>query len=47
MTKFSKINIPKGIEIEKNNNLKDLLSEIEIMKINEQIHNDIKKDYSK
>ena len=38
---ISKINIAQGIELDKNNNYKGLLSEIEIMKINEHIHNDI------
>ena len=38
---ISKINISQGLDIEKNKNYKGLLSEIEIMKINEHIHNDI------
>ena len=41
ITNISKINIAQGIEMEKNNNYKGLLSEIEIMKINEHIHKDI------
>ena len=40
IAKISKININQGIEMEKNNNYKGFLSEIEIMKINEHMHND-------
>ena len=47
MKKMPKMNVVKGIEMEKNNNYKDLLSEIETMKINEQMHNNINFIYLK